>query len=241
MDKIEGATAIVTGGGTGIGAAISQTLGQMGVNVVVCGRRQPPLSATVDAIRAARGQASGVRADVSREEDVDRVVRTTIDTYGGVDILVNNAAIYAGGAIHSHSVATWDQVMAVNLRGPFLLARAVLPYMRNKRRGHIVNISSESGIEHFSGDGVYGVSKHALHALSEYIQRENQEYGIRVDVICPGMVVTEMTADERGFDPRKALYPQDVADLVVWLITRRDNIKIGAPVLMQTMLNPWRT
>ncbi len=241
MDNIEGATAIVTGGGTGIGAAISHTLGQLGVNVVVCGRRQQLLTNTVETIRAARGQACSVRADVSREEDVDRVVWTAIETYGGVDILINNAAIYAGGAIHTHTVSTWDQVMAVNLRGPFLLARAVLPYMRNRRRGHIINISAESGVEHFAGDGAYGVSKHALNALSEYIQRENQEHGIRVDVVCPGLVVTEMTAEQRGLDPRKSLYPQDVADLIVWLLTRRENIKIGAPVLMQTMLNPWRT
>jgi NAD(P)-dependent dehydrogenase (short-subunit alcohol dehydrogenase family) len=209
--------------------------------VVICGRRSQPLTETVDAIRQAGGQACAVRADVAREADVDRVVRTAIDTYGGVDILVNNAGIYAGGPIHDHSVATWDQVMAVNLRAPFLLAHAVLPHMRKRRRGHIINISSEAGIEHYTGDGAYGVSKHALNALSEYIQRENQEFGVRVDVVCPGMVVTEMTAEMRGLDPNKCLYPQDVADLIVWLLTRRDNIKIGAPVLMQTMLNPWRS
>jgi 3-oxoacyl-[acyl-carrier protein] reductase len=182
-----------------------------------------------------------VRADVAREEDVDRVVRTAVDTYGGVDILINNAGIYAGGAIHNHTVATWDQVMAVNLRGPFLLARAVLPHMRKQRRGHIIKIRSDTGVDHYLGDGAYGVSKHGLNALSEYIQRENQEYGIRVDVVCPGLVMTEMTADERGLDPRKSLHPQDVADLIVWLLTRRDNIKIGSPVLMQTMRNPWRS
>lgn len=241
MDKLEGATAIVTGGGTGIGAAISQQLGKLGVNVVVCGRRTQPISTTVEAIRSLRGQACAVRADVAREDDVDRVVRTALDTYGSVDILVNNAAIYAGGSIHNHTVATWDQVMAVNLRGPFLLARAVLPHMRSRRRGHIINISSESGVEHFAGEGAYGVSKHALNALSELMQRENQDHGIRVDVVCPGLVMTEMTAEERGLDPRKSLYPQDVADLIVWLLTRRANIKIGAPVMLQTMLNPWRT
>lgn len=79
--------------------------------------------------------------------------------------------------IHEHEVAAWDQIMAVNLRGPFLLARAVLPTMREKRHGHIINISSESGLEYYPGDGAYGVSKHALNALSEYIQRENSESG----------------------------------------------------------------
>lgn len=241
MDKLAGTVAIVTGGGTGIGAAISHALAQEGVSVVVCGRRIQPLASTVEVIRARGGQAFAVQADVSLENDVERVVRTTVDTYGRVDILVNNAAIYAGGSIHNHTISTWDQVMAVNLRGPFLLARAVLPHMRSRRRGHIVNVSAESGVEHFAGDGAYGVSKHALNSLSEYIRRENQDFGIHVDVVCPSLVATEMTAEERGLDPRKCLHPPDVADLVVWLLSRRDNIKIGAPVLMQTMVNPWRT
>lgn len=94
-------------------------------------------------------------------------------------------------------------------------------------------------MEHYEGNGAYGVSKHALNALSEYIQRENQEEGIRVNTICPGMVVTEMTEGEPGLDHDKCLYPEDIADLVVWLVSRRQNVKIGRPILIQTMENPW--
>ena len=130
--------------------------------------------------------------------------------------------------------------MAVNLRGPFLMCRAVLPMMRDKRRGHIINISSESGLEYYPGNGAYGVSKHALNVLSEYIQRENQEHGVRVDTICPGMVVTEMTENASGLDHDKCLMPDDIADLEMWLVTRRPNIKIGTSVLIQTMENPWQ-
>ena len=129
--------------------------------------------------------------------------------------------------------------MATNLRGPFLLARAVLPILQAKRSGHIINISSESGLEYYPGDGAYGISKHALNAMGEYIQRENQDYNIRVNTICPGMVVSEMTQDSPGLDHAKCLYPEDIADLVLWLLTRRPNIKIGTPILIQTMLNPW--
>ncbi len=129
--------------------------------------------------------------------------------------------------------------MAVNLRGPFLMSRAVLPVMRSQGSGHIINISSESGLEYYSGNGAYGVSKHALNDLGEYIQRENQDFGIRVDTICPGMVVTEMSRNSPGLDHEKCLYPEDIADLVVWLLTRRPNIKIGRPILIQTMENPW--
>lgn len=239
MKKLADRSAIVTGGGSGIGRGIALALAKQGLKVALCGRRELQVQAVVQEIVDGGGQALGVQADVSREEDVDRIVRSTIDHYGSVDILVNNAAIDGGDAIHEHSVAEWDQIMAVNLRAPFLLCRAVLPIMRAREEGHIINISSESGMEYYPRDGAYGVSKHALNALGEYVQRENQDLGIRVDTICPGMVVTEMTEGSQGLDHAKCLYPEDIADLVVWLLTRRDNIKIGCPILIQTMLNPW--
>ncbi len=112
--------------------------------------------------------------------------------------------------------------------------------MRKQKQGHIINISSEAGLEYYPGNGAYGVSKHALNALAEYIQCENQDSGIRVDTVCPGMVVTEMTSNNPRLDHSKSLEPDDIADLVLWLLTRRDNIKIGRPVLIQTMENPWK-
>jgi 3-oxoacyl-[acyl-carrier protein] reductase len=239
MRDLSGSSAIVTGGGGGIGRGIAIALAKHGVKVVVCGRRNQPLGAVVQEIRSAGGQALAVQADVSKETDVDRVVGSAMDAFGTVDILVNNAAIGGGNAIHGHSVEQWDQILAVNLRGPFLFCRAVLPVMRSKKNGHIINISSESGLEYYSEDGAYGVSKHALNALGEYIQRENQDLGIRLDTICPGMVVTEMTEHAKGLDHTKCLYPDDIADLVIWLLTRRENIKIGRPILIQTMENPW--
>jgi 3alpha(or 20beta)-hydroxysteroid dehydrogenase len=117
--------------------------------------------------------------------------------------------------------------------------RAVLPSMRRQRSGHIINISSESGLEHYTGDAAYGTTKHALNDLAEYVQRENQDWNIRVNTVCPGMVVSEMTEDSRGLDHAKCLFPEDIADLVLFLLTRRENIKIGTPILIQTMLNPW--
>jgi NAD(P)-dependent dehydrogenase (short-subunit alcohol dehydrogenase family) len=236
---LSGKSAIVTGGGTGIGRGVAIALAKQGVKVVLCGRRDQPMDEVVQEILLEGGQALGIQADVSQEMDVSRVVRSAVDVFGTVDILVNNAGINGGNAIHDHSIEEWDQIMAVNLRGPFLFCRAVLPIMREKRNGHIVHISSESGLEYYPQDGAYGVSKHALNALGEYIQRENQDLGIRLDTICPGMVVTEMTERSKGLDHTKCLYPEDIADLVVWLLTRRENIKIGRPILIQTMKNPW--
>ncbi|HLF28330.1 MAG TPA: SDR family oxidoreductase [Anaerolineae bacterium] len=237
--QLNGRVAIVTGGGTGIGRGVALALARAGAKVVICGRRSEELKQTSAAITQTGGNALTVQADISKVEDVDRLVKATLEAYGAVDILINNAGIGGGDAIHQHDVEDWDQVIAVNLRGPFLLARAVLPIMRAQRRGEIVNLSSESGLEYYPGDGAYGISKHALNALSEYIQRENQDSNIRVNTICPGMVVTEMTEGTSGLDETKCLYPEDIADLVIWLLTRRPNIKIGRPILIQTMLNPW--
>jgi NADP-dependent 3-hydroxy acid dehydrogenase YdfG len=239
MEELIGKVAIITGGGTGIGQGIALMLSKEGSKVVLSGRRKSPLDEVLEKIYAQGGEGMVVAGDVSEASDVERLVNTAQDTYGQIDILVNNAGIGGGGYIHKHDIQTWDQVMAINLRGPFLTSRAVLPEMRARNLGHIINISSESGLEYYQGNGAYGVSKHALNALGEFIQRENQEYGVRVDTICPGMVITEMTQNSSGLDHSKCLYPEDIAELVLWLITRRANIKIGTPILIQTMENPW--
>ena len=239
MNRLDGKVAIITGGGTGIGRGVALRLSAEGCKVVLCGRRESRLDEAITAVRAGGGEGLYVEADVSEVEDVERLVKTTQETYAGVDILVNNAGIGGGGQIHAHDIQGWDRVMAVNLRGPFLTSRAVLPLMRAQKRGHIVNISSEAGLEYYPGNGAYGVSKHALNALSEFVQRENQDYGVRVDTICPGMVITEMTERSQGLDHSKCLDPEDIAELVLWLVTRRQNIKIGTPILIQTMENPW--
>jgi len=237
--NLSGQTAIVSGGGTGIGQGIALGLASAGVQTAVFGRRQQPLEETASLIRAAGGSALAIKGDVSDEKDVQRIVNLVLQTYGKIDILINNAGIGAGAPIHEMDPQVWDSVMAVNLRGPFLMARYTLPTMRRQRSGHIINISSESGLNYYLNDGAYGVSKHALNAFGEYLQRENQELNIRVNTICPGMVISEMTKNSASLDHEKCLYPEDLAELVMWLLTRRPNIKIGTPILFQTMLNPW--
>jgi NAD(P)-dependent dehydrogenase (short-subunit alcohol dehydrogenase family) len=236
---ITGKVAIVTGGGSGIGQGIALALARAGVSVVICGRRKEALEKTVRMIEEAGGRVTVVQGDISQTPDVQRVVKVALDTFGHIDILINNAGISGGDEIHKMTDADWDQVMSVNLRGAFLMAREVLGIFREQKSGHIINISSESGLEYYLGDGSYGLSKHALNDMGKYIQRENQELNIRVNTICPGMVVTEMTEHSSGLDHEKCLYPEDIADLTIWLLTRRPNVKIGTPILIQTMLNPW--
>ena len=239
MKRLDGKVAIVTGGGTGIGRGIALALAEEGARVFICGRRLDRIEKTASDIQAAGGYARAIQADVANQDDVERLVGVVSDMFDRIDILVNNAGISEGGRLEGLRVDEWDRVLEVNLRGPFLTTRAVFPLMRRQRSGHIINISSESGIEFYPGDAAYGVSKHALNDFGEFVQREVQDFNIRVNTICPGMVVTEMTENSSGLDHSKCLYPEDIADLAIWLVTRRENIKIGTPILIQTMLNPW--
>jgi NAD(P)-dependent dehydrogenase (short-subunit alcohol dehydrogenase family) len=238
-ESLEGKIAIVTGGGSGIGRGVAQALAGEGVKIVVCGRRMNRLEETMRSIVERGGRALAIQADVSKEADAGRLVQGTLDAYGRIDILINNAGISEGAPLHEMEPALWDRVMETNLRGVFLVTRQVLPHLRRQRSGHIINISSESGLEYYTGDGAYGTSKHALNAFGEYVQRENQDFNIRINTICPGMVISEMSENEPGLNHDRCLVPEDIADLVVWLLTRRTNIKIGTPILIQTMLNPW--
>ncbi len=240
MSSLDKQVAIITGGGTGIGRAVALALAGAGVKVVICGRRLAPLEQTVQDIDILGGEAMAIQADVAQAGEVRQVVDRTVKQFGEVNILVNNAGIGGGDYIHQHDIENWDQIMAVNLRGPFLFSRYVLPVMRAQGGGHIINVSSESGLEYYEGNGAYGVAKHALNALGEFIQRENQDHQIRVDTICPGMVITEMTEGSPGLNHDKSLQGEDIAELVLWLLTRRPNIKIGRPILIQTMENPWQ-
>ncbi len=240
MESLAGKTAIITGAGSGIGRGIALRLHEEGCNLVLCGRREESLKETANLTREERRPCVVLPTDLTDDMEIDRIVEVALNEYDGIDFLVNNAGVYGGGEIHTHDIESWDQVMAINIRAPFLLSQAVLPTMRERGAGHIVNISSESGLNFYKGNGAYGVSKHALNALGEYIQRENQDYGIRVDTICPGMVVTEMTDRHQDLDRDKCLVPEDIADLVHWLLSRRQNIKIGTPILIQTMVNPWK-
>jgi len=237
--SLENKVALITGAGTGIGLGIAQALAREKARLVICGRRKDRLDTASASLQSAGAEVLAVQADISDPSDVERLFQVALSRFGRIDILVNNAGVSDGEEVHRMEVETWERVMDINLRGPFLTTRRVLPLMREQHSGHIINISSESGLEYYEGDGAYGLSKHALNDFGEYVQRENQSFNIRVNTICPGMVVTEMSQDSPGLDHSKCLYPEDIADLAIWLLTRRWNIKIGTPILIQTMLNPW--
>jgi 3-oxoacyl-[acyl-carrier protein] reductase len=197
--SVAGKTAIVTGAGTGIGRASAQLLAERGARVVAAGLQPEHLSETVELITAAGGEAIAVDADVSDPTAIEQVAARAQEAFGGTDVLVNNAAIYPIGPWHEMDAAQWDEVFATNVRGYFLLAKAVRPQMIARGGGAIVNISS---VTFFSGEALllaYVASKGAVVGFTRALAREAGPEGIRVNAVAPGAfptAATEIHADQ---------------------------------------------
>src|SRR5262249_17589870 len=181
-------------------------------------------------IKEAGGGSAVVPGDVADEGIVSRVVAAVEQQLGPVDVLVNNAGIFATAPVEKMDALVFDRVLAVNLRGPFLMARAVLPGMTAGRRGHVVNVASTAGRRGFAGGGAYCASKFGLVGLSESMLYEARTSDVRVSVVYPSTVATDLVKKSgMAFDDRKAIQPEDVAAAVVALV-RMDDRAFGKGV-----------
>lgn len=193
MPTLDGRIALVTGATRGIGLAIVRGLAQAGAKVIVSSRKADAVGAVTDALRAAGHEAAGVPAHVGRAEDVARLADAAVAAFGGCDIVVNNAAANpVFGPVHETSDDAFEKIMAVNLRGPFQLCRALLPQLA-RGKGSVVNISSIGGVSPEQGLGIYSVSKAALISLTQVMAREWGPRGVRANVICPGLIKTDFS------------------------------------------------
>ena len=199
--SVAGKTAIVTGAGTGIGRATALLLAQRGARVVAAGLQPERLNETVDAIADAGGEAIAVDADLSDPTAIEQVAAAAQDAFGGTDVLVNNAAVYPIGPWHEMDAAQWDAVFATNIRGYFLMARAVRPQMIARGGGAVVNVAS---VTFFTGNALllaYVASKGAVIGFTRALAREAGPEGIRANAVAPGAfptAATEIHADQEG-------------------------------------------
>ena len=188
-----GKVALITGAGSGIGYATALRLAKEGASVVGCDVNAAGLEAMAAEIRGAGGKVATVTGDITKQADVDRIVATAVEQSGGVDILGNVAGIM-DWFLPAHEVddATWERVMAVNVTGPMLLMRKVLPLMMQKKHGAIVNISSVGGLGGGAAGFAYTVSKHAIIGATSSVAWAYRKEGIRCNAICPGGVKTNI-------------------------------------------------
>lgn len=195
--NLDGNIAIVTGASRGIGKAIALALAEAGSNVIVTarseveGRLPGTIHQTVEEIQALGGRALAVKTDVTKEAEINEMVRTVLERYGNIDILVNNAGIAIPGILTEVSTKRWDLVMGVNLRGTFLCTKAILPSMIARRSGSIINLSSILGTRVMDGGIPYGATKAAIERFTVGLAEEVREYNIAVNALCPGYTDTE--------------------------------------------------
>ncbi|HYB60359.1 MAG TPA: SDR family NAD(P)-dependent oxidoreductase [Methylomirabilota bacterium] len=232
-DTLYGQTALVTGASRGIGLAIAQRLGRMGARVAICARDAQRLEQAASAMRSEQIAVLPVPANVSRSEDVARLVSQVERTLGPIDILVNNAGIGFFGPGHEATEQKWDSVLDTNLKSVFLICRAVVPGMMKHGGGHIINISSLAGKNAFAGGAVYCASKWGLQGFSFCLAEDLRASNIRVSVVCPGSVLTEFSP-HAGKDDSKMLQPEDVAHAVAALVTQAPQSFISEVLIRPT-------
>ena len=220
VSALRGQVAVVTGAGSGIGAAIARQLAKQGALCVLCGRTPRRLNETANAITQAGGQAEAVECDVTLLASVEALAKHVQEKHRRVDILINNAGIGGfGGPLHQLAPSDWDRILDTNLRGVYYSIRCFAPEMIRARRGHIVNISSIAGKNALPDGAAYAASKWGLNGLSHSVAEELRGHNIRVSVVCPGSTHTELSPHE-GRDSSRMLQPDDVAHVVAMLVTQ---------------------
>ena len=190
--RLNDKTAIITGGGSGIGLATARAFCKEGAKVILFGRRKEKLISAADELG---DSVLIVQGDMTHNDDLDQLINKTLNNFKGIDILVNSAGLYNGAPLHEISDSQWDGIMDINIRSIFQLTRRVLPIMMAQKSGSIVHISSILGLIAVPQVAAYNVSKGALNQFSRSIAVEYGSYGIRSNSICPGLIETDMTAD----------------------------------------------
>lgn len=242
--KLAGKVAIVTGASSGIGEATAIALAAEGATVAIAARRSDRLAALAKRLTESGGQVLSITADVSDEAQVSVMVQKTQAEFGKVDILINNAGVMLLGMIDGANTEDWRRMINLNVLGLMYATHAVLPLMKAQGAGHIVNISSVAGRVANAGSGVYNASKWAVGAFSEALRKEVYQNNIRVTIIEPGLVATELP--QHVTDPKakettanfygsvKNLDSEDIAAAIVYAVTQAPHVNVNEILIRPT-------
>lgn len=236
--------AIVTGGGSGLGEATSHALAASGATVMVVDLTSESAERVAWEIRQQGQRAVALSADVRRWEEVQAVADLTATDFGRIDVLVNNAGIDHTVSVDQMTVEQWDAVTAVNLRGPFLFSKAVLPVMKRQGRGHIVNVASTAAKRAWGQAAAYHASKWGLIGFTRGLGVEGRPYNIRASVVVPGGMRTRFFDRLAGTNipmpqPDKLQDPRAVADLILFIVTRGDSSVIQEAIVTPLLETSW--
>lgn len=245
VTRLSGKVALITGGGTGIGRAIALAFAREGASVAVAGRRLEKLREVIGEVQKAGGAGLAMGCDVTQAREVERAVKGTVERFGRLNVLVNNAGTLHVSTVEGISEEEWDRMMTVNVKGPFLMSRAVLPEFRKCGGGAIVNIGSVLGLFAVRDRAAYSASKGAVTMLTKSMALDHAHEKIRVNCICPSVVETDLVKGvfnetEEGQARLKARLatiplgrlgrPEDVAEMAVFLASEESSWLTGAAI-----------
>ncbi|MBK5194479.1 MAG: SDR family oxidoreductase [Proteiniphilum sp.] len=223
----KGKTALVTGSSRGIGESIALRLSHLGINVVITGRDTKKLEVLKQKMQVIGTAPHMVVADISDPATPKKLLEETIQVFGRLDILINNAGYAVSKSLSETSSNEWDRMIAINARGPFLLCQESIPHLQKSECATIINISSVVGRLGYENQAAYAASKHALMGFSKVLAKEVQPLGIRVHTIAPGGVATDMVKIMRtDLDISNLISPEEITDIVAFLLKYRGNAMI---------------
>lgn len=232
---LRGKTAIITGGGRGIGRAVALDLAREGCNVVLSSRNQQELDEVVKEAEDIGGKAMGLQMDLTIEQNLQMLVDKSINCFGTIDILINNAGIIIPRPFNEISADEWDKTMNVNLKSVFLLSQKALRVMMEKRSGYIINISSTVALGVPSNLASYGASKCGVAGLSQALYGTVKDFGIKVSTVYPGITDTKMVRDiDPQAKPEEWMHPEDISYCVLFLL------KSSSRMIIKDVV-PWST
>jgi len=247
-NALEGTVALVTGASSGIGEATARSLAAHGAAVAVAARRRERLEALVAGIAAARGRALALEADVTDQQQAIGAVERAVEQLGRLDTVINNAGVMLLGSVADAPTEEWDRMIALNLNGLLYVSHAALPHLTRaaqegpRRVADLVNVSSVAGRRATAGSGVYNATKFAVNAFTEALRQEVTERHVRVSVVEPGAVATELTDHLRpevrerlrsGFQIER-LQADDIADAIAYVVTRARHVAINEMLVRPT-------
>jgi len=238
--RLNGKVAIVTGASRGIGRAISIALAQESATVVLAARSIRKLQETAQQVTKASGKAEIVVTDLAEEKSIKNLVKVTSKKFSRLDILVNNAGITHSAQLKKTKTKDWDRCFLVNARAPFLLCREALPLLEKVEAAYVINISSVVGVKGYPLQSAYTASKHAIRGMTISLAEELKNTNIRVHLLCPGGVDTELIPRVRpDLKSEDLMRPEEIAELVVYLVTHKGKARIDELHIRRSTSAPW--
>jgi NAD(P)-dependent dehydrogenase (short-subunit alcohol dehydrogenase family) len=232
MKKLQGKIALITGASSGIGRGLAQAFADEGASLVISARRVDLLDRLAKELTGAGSEVITCPADVTVERDVKLLFEKAMDRFQRLDVLINNAGVFDGGPIDELSLETWEKVMAVNLRGPFLCTREAMKIMKQQRQGRIINIGSIAAQRVRPSSAPYSTSKHGLWGLTQVTALEGRDFGITCGCVHPGNTDVEILAEERRNSAEPVMKVGDWAQVVVTMASLPPDVNMLEAIVL---------